>query len=215
MTEDEWLGGSSAYVMLEALSRASRTSDRKLRLFACACGRAIWPPSRGGSVEQAVGAGERFADGLIGQHELEEAASRVPQVRADTSSWRHRRTHLAAQAVLTALATTRLSAWDAAWEAITESVDLLAGARCDLIREVFGNPFRTPYLDPDCFRHDGRTTLDLARAIYDSRDFEDLPILADALEDAGCADRHLLAHLHEPEGHALGCWALDLVLDQW
>jgi hypothetical protein len=43
-------------------------------------------------------------------------------------------------------------------------------------------------------------------------DADRLAVLADALEDAGCADPDLLAHLRGPGPHVRGCWALDLVL---
>jgi hypothetical protein len=42
--------------------------------------------------------------------------------------------------------------------------------------------------------------------------FDRLPLLADALEDAGCSDAEILSHLHSPGPHVCGCWALDLVL---
>jgi len=54
----------------------------------------------------------------------------------------------------------------------------------------------------------------LARGIYDDRNFEDLPILADALEDAGCDQEELLDHLRTLGPHFLGCWGLDLVLNK-
>ena len=52
----------------------------------------------------------------------------------------------------------------------------------------------------------------LARAAYDERAFERLPVLADALEDAGCGDAEILDHLRAPKLHARGCWVLDLLL---
>jgi hypothetical protein len=48
--------------------------------------------------------------------------------------------------------------------------------------------------------------------VYDGRAFDRLPVLADALDDAGCADAELLGHLRAPTPHARGCWALDLLL---
>jgi hypothetical protein len=56
------------------------------------------------------------------------------------------------------------------------------------------------------------TPLHVAQSIYQDRRFADLPVLADALEEAGCMDADLLTHLREPGPHARGCWALDLVL---
>jgi hypothetical protein len=52
----------------------------------------------------------------------------------------------------------------------------------------------------------------IAQAIYDDRRFSDLPILADALEDAGCRDPEILGHLRSPGPHARGCFALDVIL---
>ena len=57
-------------------------------------------------------------------------------------------------------------------------------------------------------------TLALARSVYDDRRFDELPILADALEEAGCTDPALLEHLRRPGPHVRGCWALDLVLNK-
>jgi hypothetical protein len=52
----------------------------------------------------------------------------------------------------------------------------------------------------------------MARHADQSGDYADLPVLADALEEAGCADADLLAHLRCGGGHLRGCWAVDLVL---
>jgi hypothetical protein len=84
------------------------------------------------------------------------------------------------------------------------------GARlATLVRDIFGNPFYEPTLR--------RTDLNqiirnVAEAIHAERSFADLPILGDALEEAGCTDAVLLEHLHGPGPHAWGCWALELVL---
>ena len=58
----------------------------------------------------------------------------------------------------------------------------------------------------------GGTVAGLARSVYDERRFADLPILADALEEAGCDNAELLTHLRGPGPHVRGCWALDLLL---
>jgi hypothetical protein len=52
----------------------------------------------------------------------------------------------------------------------------------------------------------------LAQAIYEERAFDRLPVLADALEDAGCTNEDLLVHLRGPGPHLRDCWALDLLL---
>jgi hypothetical protein len=77
------------------------------------------------------------------------------------------------------------------------------------VREVFGNPFRPAALDPAWVTP---AALGLAQAAYQDGAFDTLPILADALEEAGCDDAELLAHLRGPGPHTPGCWAVDAVL---
>jgi hypothetical protein len=84
--------------------------------------------------------------------------------------------------------------------------------QADLIRELFGNPFRTVSVSTRWLEENGDTALTLARLIYDERAFDRLPILADALEDASCNNADLLGHLRGSGPHVRGCWALDLIL---
>src|SRR5262249_44746091 len=58
----------------------------------------------------------------------------------------------------------------------------------------------------------GRRVKQMARAIYDERRWEDMPIVADALEEAGCGDTDLLGHCRCGKEHTRGCWAVDLLL---
>ncbi|MDY3563323.1 hypothetical protein R5W23_004824 [Gemmata sp. JC673] len=79
-----------------------------------------------------------------------------------------------------------------------------------LVRDIFGNPFRPVTFSPS-WRTD--TALSLAQGMYDSRDFGAMPILADALQDAGCDNGDVLDHCRDPKGiHVRGCWVVDLVL---
>ncbi len=80
---------------------------------------------------------------------------------------------------------------------------------CNLLREIFGNPFCPVTLDP-AWRTEA--AVGIAQAAYDSREFGNLPILADALQDAGCDHPDILAHLRGPGPHVRGCWVVDLVL---
>lgn len=79
----------------------------------------------------------------------------------------------------------------------------------DLLRCVVGNPFR-----PVAFDHAWRMehTVGIAAKMYDERDFRAMPILADALEEAGCDSADVLSHCREPGPHARGCWVVDGVL---
>jgi hypothetical protein len=81
-----------------------------------------------------------------------------------------------------------------------------------LLRDIFGNPFRRPTVDPAWLAWSGRMVINLARAIYDAHRFTDLPVLADALEEAGCDDEAILAHCRGPGPHVRGCWVVDLIL---
>jgi hypothetical protein len=80
--------------------------------------------------------------------------------------------------------------------------------QADLIREIFGNPFRPVALDPTWLTP---TVRQLAEAIYQERVFERLPILADALEEAGCGQGDILGHLRGGGEHCRGCWVIDLL----
>lgn len=79
-----------------------------------------------------------------------------------------------------------------------------------LISEVFGNPFQPVRFSPE-WRTD--TAVLLARAMYDAREFSAMPILADALQDAGCDNDDVLTHCRDAnQTHVRGCWVCDLVL---
>jgi len=65
---------------------------------------------------------------------------------------------------------------------------------------------------PDWLTWNGGTVPKLAQGIYDEVRFQDLPVLADALEEAGCTYAAILDHCRQSGGHARGCWAVDLLL---
>jgi hypothetical protein len=87
-----------------------------------------------------------------------------------------------------------------------------AAAQANVLRHFFGNPLRPPQVDPAWLSWNGGTVVNLARAIYADRAFERLPILADALEEAGCTSEDMLAHCRGGLWHVRGGWVLDLLL---
>jgi hypothetical protein len=91
-------------------------------------------------------------------------------------------------------------------EGVSERERLL---QCDLLRCIFGNPFRPVSFDPAWITE---TAVALAAGIYADRALDRLPILADALEDAGCDHPDVLSHCRGPGAHARGCWVVDGVL---
>src|SRR5262249_12200120 len=75
--------------------------------------------------------------------------------------------------------------------------------------DIFGAPDYPPRIDPPWL-----TTIvtRLTEAIYRDKTFDRLPILADALEEAGCTSRKLLKHMRSNAEHVRGCWAMELIL---
>ena len=78
-----------------------------------------------------------------------------------------------------------------------------------VLREICGNPFRAATISPLWLTSN---VVDLALAIYDERASDRLPILADALMDAGCDSADILAHCRSSGPHVRGCWVIDLIL---
>jgi hypothetical protein len=119
-------------------------------------------------------------------------------------------------------------AQEAVWFATTEGQRLAVAAevqaQADLLRDLFGSlPFRgPPTIDPRWLRWNDGTVQRLAESAYQERTLPDgrldharLAILADALEEAGCTDRDILAHLRQQGAiHVVGCWAIDAVLEK-
>ncbi|MBN9521356.1 hypothetical protein J0H58_23015 [bacterium] len=77
------------------------------------------------------------------------------------------------------------------------------------MRDIFDGLYLPNPFDPS-WRTEAAVAL--ARGMYESRDFAPMPVLADALDDAGCADADILAHCRGPGPHVRGCWVVDLVL---
>ncbi len=88
----------------------------------------------------------------------------------------------------------------------------LRQARLGFVRDIFGNPFVTHSINPQWLAWNDRTVARMALKAYKERDFSDMPILADALEEAGCTDSEILGHLRGPGSHVRGCWVVDLLL---
>ena len=94
---------------------------------------------------------------------------------------------------------------DAVWEAETQERKVHAA----LVRDILGNLFRPVALDSSWLTS---TVTNLGEAIYDERAFERMPILGDALEEAGCSNADILNHCRQSGEHCRGCWVVDLLL---
>jgi hypothetical protein len=82
-------------------------------------------------------------------------------------------------------------------------------AQCESLRDIFGNPFHPQTRDQTWLTP---KVLDRARSIANNRSFQNLPQLADYLEEAGCTNQDLLGHCRAPGPHVSGCWVLGLLL---
>ena len=82
----------------------------------------------------------------------------------------------------------------------------------DLLRDVVGNPIRPVAFDQAWSAWNAGTVPGIARRVYDDRAFYEMPVLADALEDAGCTDADILTHCRTEGPHVRGCWVVDLLL---
>jgi hypothetical protein len=229
MTEEEWLGCAPADLdtMLTFL-RGRRASTRKVWLFACACCRGVWPLLTDPRSRAAVEAAERYADGLVTVETLEAAGKGALGAIAEGGGIRalsvmaHRVTLSESAGNLWAAASSAYSALlDPSWrvERFRFTKRMTDGQRRGIfdvsarLRDSFGPlPFRPVSVEPAVLGRDDRTVPKLAQAIYDGLDFDRLPILGDALEDAGCDNEEVLSHCRGPETHSRGCWCLDLIL---
>ena len=214
MTEAEWLAMTVVPLWYQADWDAVTPSRRKATLFGVACVRAT--------------------PGVEGQRRLLKAAA-GSEAAADAGEWGEvERLHRAASSAcgkvrqrsaahhwaLAACGVTSASV-ERYWPEIPEELFLavetsgrstrgLHLAYVALLHDIAGNPFRPVAFSPS-WRSD--TAVSLARGMYESRDFSAMPILADALQEAGCDSEDVLNHCRDPKGgHVRGCWVVDLVL---
>jgi hypothetical protein len=210
VNEEKWQTSRAPKEMFWVVEHTA--SERKLRLYACACCRAIWDQLIAGETRRAVEVAEAYADGLASDEE------RLEAWRSMRGPRRHAATNGAATAVLWALSKRRNDPARIARRCATLARGAVRGSglyrtQAELLRDLFGNPFRPARSIPRVVRRwNGGAAVHLAQAIYDERRFGELPVLADALEDAGCTDEAILSHLRGPGPHVRGCWALDLIL---
>jgi hypothetical protein len=208
MTEQEWLKCKVAWKVWEAAKK--RSSPRKFRLFLAACGREFWPLMTDYRCRSALETAERFADGLASDSELESARSSIRYRGLDSIAYLAFCVAEESPHFFTCEQAARIAERKGYRDFKGEAARAAAEAyQAQLTRDIFGNPFRPVTLDP---RWLTASVLDLACAIYDGRAFERLPILADALMDAGCDSEEVLNHCRGAGPHVRGCWVVDLIL---
>lgn len=207
MTETEWRTSADPEAMVKFL--LGRAGERKLRLFAAACVRRVWHLPLADAVRAAVEVAERYADGEADVKEL----AKANQLTSLATSRRGRDAGALEAARFAARLVTYHNVGNhdprADWEKQTPPDPAEVAAQCDLLRCIFADPFDPVAVDPDWLaRNEGRVAK-VAESIYRRRAFDELPLLADALEDCGCADTRLLDHCRGAGPHARGCFAVD------
>jgi hypothetical protein len=202
--------------------------DRKLRLFACGCARIAWDRMRLDPGRSSVELAERFADGEASGAELAEAQ----RIAYGVWAWGQSGGGTAGffvvggsvvlrEASAAALDTSRLvpvAIVPHGTPRRRRAVAALREAELALSRCVLGGPGQPPTLTR---RWPPPEAAALAQAAYQHRalpsghlDPARLAVLSDALEEGGCCDADLLAHLRSPGPHVRGCWAVDVVLNR-
>jgi len=176
-----------------------KKDPRRFRLLTVACLRMALPPDP--VVTPVLDAVEGYADGVASRADFLVARKQVRQAMKD----RHRHADLLRRAT------------DDAMEGLSGAIEVGRGkypkggkaAECGLTRCVFGNPYRPTVFGP---RWLTPTAVALAAGIYAERAFDRMPILADAMEEAGCDEAEILQHCRGVEPHARGCWVVDALL---
>jgi hypothetical protein len=208
--------------MLVFLADQHAASERKLRLFCCACFRRVWYALTNQRARKAVEVAVRYADDVADDVEREAALAETASVgRFGVAAVKWAVVASARTGAMMDVDVAGQTAacpsgqgydpdrWEAEWH-----------GQCDLLRDLFGPLlFRPVRTDPAWLTWNGRTVRKLAEAAYAERslpagtlDSQRLAVLADALEDAGCTGSDLLGHLREPGPHVRGCFTLDLLL---
>jgi hypothetical protein len=226
MTESEWTNASDPHGMLEYVGKSNSGSERKRRLFACACVRRLWPYLEEGS-RKAVEMAELFADGLASEAELDAAeldAEEVARLARQALTWPPDESTQEAvkQSIYRAEAAEGTAFRNLVLEFTAGSVLLAVGNlksaeeryQCSMLRCIFG---ALPYCPQVTLDH-SRLVMNLAQAAYENRrpdgalESDRLAILADAFEDSSLADEAILLHLRSEGPHYRGCHVLDAIL---
>lgn len=235
MTEREWLTCTAPLKML--LFLRGKATDRQLRLFAAACCRSIWallPPERG---PHAVEVAERYADGLADADELAAACDAAADVRGlpvrRALLLMTRQTFSPFSMAAHVVQAARRAQWGYVTGARQCALlrDIAGnpfrparvshshlGWHRKLLRPLAGNRPRPVTIPPSLLAWHNGAVVRLARAAYEERNLpsgtlhpDRLAALADALQQAGCTEERLLAHLHSDGEHVRGCWVVDLL----
>jgi hypothetical protein len=183
----------------------AKAGDRKKRLFAAACCRVGWHLLEDERSRLAVRVAERFADGEATLEEMRQARVAAFYAAREASTNGPRAAHYVA------VDEASLAVEHVSWWMICSGG---AAAQEEILRDLFGGASLAIEIPASLLSWGGGTVVQVARAIYAEHRFDDVAVLADALEEAGCTEKALLEHLRGQQQHYPGCWALDSVLNR-
>jgi hypothetical protein len=224
MTRQEWLAHANPLQVLEGMLKAN---DSRVWLFACACCRMVPEVAASEEALKALDDAERCATGLLDRDQLVQrrgSSWQLTEIREVDRAlylalfpWRAETKHAALAAVRVAA----IARWRAAVQAgkqlgkraqrraVARHRHALRQQQGNLLRCIVPHPARAFVVESlRTLRQDDHVRR-IAEAIYQQGLFADLPVLGDALEDAGCHDPEVLAHCRGPGPHARGCWVID------
>jgi hypothetical protein len=213
MLEKEWRKCKDPERMLKFLSGIA--SERKLRLFACNCCRRVWSELPKPS-QKAVIVAERYAEGGATRKEL--AKARVDAEKAADNAKSEMEEEFDEMDDFPEIGS--IECIDGPSFATEENFGVSEACVCAdrtrydsgqvaILRDLFGSPFHAVDCDSTW---QTRSVMSITRAIAEEQAFDRVPILADALEEAGCSSAEILDHLRTQNDHFRGCWVVDLLL---
>jgi hypothetical protein len=218
MTEEEWLADADMEKKVQYVYKQKQT--RKVRLFSCGCCRQLAPWIKNDRLLQAIERAEKFADGELSESTLDKWRLEVNRLERDVPRSPYTAERAVYHAIRCVCLVPKYFGYTSVWRTLLTSntsfgpefsatAPALAYA---LFRDIFANPFRQ-VVSEDAWRTS--TVVALAKQMYQSRDFSTMPILADALQDAGCESEVMLNHCRdEKQIHVRGCWLVDQVLNK-
>ena len=226
--EADWLNSCSPYRMIEYIVQSTtrtleryQADSRLFRLFACAVARMVIERQQTTHVDllKCVKKGEDYACGITDPRALADARHYVnvtyPEPPAGISVLGRDLT------IEACVSPERFDPFSPVTLTCGQRYAIPPGVRGEeyfdpviaIIRDIWGNPFHQfPVKVVKGWQLWQDTTIArMARTMYDNRDYASLPILGDALEEAGCSDPTIIEHCRGPGPHYLGCWVLDML----
>lgn len=229
MTESDWNSSADPQAMLSFL-RNHEVSKRKLRLAAVVCCRRLEHLLTDSRSRDAIAVAEGYADDSVSE-DVRVAAEQAVRVAIGLALQARQQSDDIPEMYSLAVRVANITVGPEenfgldAMKALVSGCSLAArdasaalGGRqsltteiAALLREIVGNPVPRVVFD-DAWRTSD--VLAMARGMYETRDFGALPIMADAIQDAGCEEVGILDHCRGPGPHVRGCWVVDLVLNK-